>query len=168
MTSSVSFAILAPVPEEHLKSGLDVVAAEEFVAYGSRKWEFFREVDSLRGDEHVPVLIYPSSEDADVKMSYLIKWTGWYIKHVQSELGAHPNGKKYRPATAEKYAGDRSGYWAVYWHVAGLTKLAEENFKPVSSLKSYQTGKYWKAGHPPRGPEIVARPPWIRNGLGDE
>ena len=64
MTSSVSFAILAPVPEEHLKSGLDVVAAEEFVAYGSRKWEFFREVDSLRGDEHVPVLIYPSYEDA--------------------------------------------------------------------------------------------------------
>jgi len=161
MISSVDFAVLAPVPEEHLLSGLEVVLREGFVAYGSRKWELFEEVDRLRGGEPVPVLIYPSDEDHAVKMSYLSKWSGMYVGHVRSQGGTHPAGMKYRPESVEQYPNDLSGYWAVFWHVAQLQRLDEANHKAISSLQSYRAGKYWKAGSPPRGPEIIARPGWM-------
>ena len=64
MTSSVDFPILAPVPEEHLESGLPVCEESGFVAYGSQKWELFREADRMRAGQPVPALIYPSDQDA--------------------------------------------------------------------------------------------------------
>lgn len=161
MKSSLDFALLAPVPKEHLEAGLDVVAAEAFVAYGSRKWELFRDLDRRRGDEPVPILIYPSYEDDEVKLRYLIKWTGWYVGHVRSDMGRHLDGFRHRPETVKKYPNDVNGFWAVFWHVAELNRLADDQWKPISSLSSYTTGDYWKAGHSPRGPEIVARPSWI-------
>ncbi|MGY3138428.1 hypothetical protein ACVWZM_009110 [Bradyrhizobium sp. USDA 4501] len=48
------FAILAPVPLEHLQSGADIAHKTGFVAFGSRKWELFRKVDELRGSARVP------------------------------------------------------------------------------------------------------------------
>lgn len=161
MNSSVDFAILAPVPDEHLVSGSDVLANEGFVAFGSLKWELFPEIDQLRGDKPVPMLIYPSYEHEAAKISYVIKWTGWYVGHVRSVAGAHPDGMRYRPETAKNYPNDLSGYWAIFWHVAELQKLPEAKHKSIASLHSYKTAKFWKAGHAPRGPEIVARPSWI-------
>ena len=161
MKSSLDFAILAPVPEEHLESGLEVVENEDFVAYGSQQWELFPQVDKLRSDEPVPVLIYPSYEEDKASVSYVIKWVGWYVGHVRSDMGRHPEGMKHRPETALNYAADISGYWAVFWHVAKLRKLEEEEYCAISSLQSEKTGKYWKAGSAPRGPEIVHRPSWF-------
>ncbi len=161
MDDSVSFAILAPIPDEHLVSGVPVVDDHGYVAYGSNKWELFVEIDKLRGDQKVPVLIYPSDEDGTGKMDYVIKWTGMYCGHEHSEGGTHPEGMKHRPESTMQYAGDISGFWAIFWHVAELKKLNEADYQPISSLLSYKSGKYWKAGHPPRGPEIVARPKWL-------
>ncbi|QDV73807.1 hypothetical protein [Botrimarina mediterranea] len=158
MESSIDFALLAPVPEEHLDAGPEVVAASGFVAYGSRKWELFRQIDDLRGDQTVPVLIYPSHDHEEGKLDYLIKWTGWYIGSVESDSGEHPDGMKHRPETTLKYEDDQAGYWAVYWHVNELAKLSDSEIRAISSLQSYKSGQYWKAGTPPRGPEIVARP----------
>ena len=47
-TVMTGFAILAPVPLEHLNAGLDIVAKEDFVAFGSRKFELFRAIDERR------------------------------------------------------------------------------------------------------------------------
>lgn len=60
MRRIADFAILAPVPLEHLQSGRDVAAREGFVAFGSKEWELFRRVDELRHGRTVPVLLYPS------------------------------------------------------------------------------------------------------------
>jgi len=161
MKSNVEFAILAPVPAEHLESGIAVSVEQGFVAFGSLKWDFFPKVNELRGDEPVPVLIYPSAEEDQPNLTYVIKWVGWYVGHVKSDIGAHPEGTKHRPPSTESYEGDRAGYWAVYWHVAELKQLATEDYRPISSLQSEKTGKFWKAGTPPRGPVIVQRPTWI-------
>jgi hypothetical protein len=49
MTPFSQFAILAPVPLEHLQSGKDIAETEGFVAFGSRKWELdFRCPDRQR------------------------------------------------------------------------------------------------------------------------
>ena len=61
------FAILAPVPLEHLESGQGIATDKGFVAFGSRKFELFRDIDERRGVDPVPVLIYPSHEDDPAK-----------------------------------------------------------------------------------------------------
>lgn len=160
MNSDVDFAILAPVPEEHLISGLEVLKQEEHVAFGTRKWELFRHVEALCGGEPVPVLIYPSVEDDSPKLSYLVKWIGWYDGYEESDDGRY-RFPECRPKSTEKYAGDQSGYWAGFWRVKRLQKLEESGFRPISSLQSHKSGKFWKKGSPPRGPEIVQRPEWI-------
>ncbi|MCE9553881.1 MAG: hypothetical protein K8T91_10975 [Planctomycetes bacterium] len=158
--SLVDFAILAPVPEEHLLDGEPVADAEGFVAFGSRKWELFRAVDKLREGDPVPVLIYPSHEHEAGKLTFKIMWSGWYIGSVESHDGSHPAGMKHRPPSTEQYAQDNLGLWAVFWHVAGLKPLPEAEHRLISSLRSYKTG-HWRVGQAPKGPEIVARPSWI-------
>jgi hypothetical protein len=59
VTKIDDFAILAPVPLEHLKSGVNIVAKEGFVAYSSGKWELFREIDERRDGRRVPSLSTP-------------------------------------------------------------------------------------------------------------
>ena len=71
MTAPIDFAILAPVPLEHLESGADIARDTGFVAFGSLKWEPFRKVDELRKGAPVLVLLYPSFDyESPGKMSY--------------------------------------------------------------------------------------------------
>lgn len=161
MNSLVDFAILASVPEEHLDDGLPMCAETGFVAYGSQKWELFRKVDEMRGGESVPALIYPSDQDSPDGPHYVIQWTGWYIDHVDSIDGTHPDGATRRPQSTFKYRDDNTGFWAVLWHVAELQNLPEREWQAIASVRSYATGEFWQEGHPPRGPEVVARPKWI-------
>jgi len=59
MSNDLHFAILAPVPLLRLQSGLAVCSKEGLVAFGTRKWEFFRDLDQRRDDQPVAALIYP-------------------------------------------------------------------------------------------------------------
>jgi hypothetical protein len=65
-----------------------------------------------------------------------------------------------RPKTTVDDPKDNSRFWAVFWRVTDLTKLATADHRPISSLSSYTKG-YWRENSPPRGPEIVSRPSWI-------
>lgn len=157
----IDFAILGPVPEQHLADGQAVAATEGFVAFGSRKWELFREVDRLRDGQDVPVLIYPSHEDIEGKLTFMVAWTGWYIGHVASKMGAHPAGMKHRPPSTAAYPADNSGHWAVFWHVRDLAPLPSDRVVRISSLESYKKPGFWRMNAPPLGPEVVGRPGWI-------
>lgn len=156
MSVDVDFAILAPVPLEHLQSGKDVAVKEGFVAFGSMKWEFFRQVDKLRCSRKVPVLLYPSHEDVPAKLSYVVAWFGWYTGHVNSVGGGHPLSMKHRPPTTGQYASDNIGHWAVFWHVEGLRDLPKERHLRISEIETVKGG--WRKNAPPRGPELVAVP----------
>lgn len=73
MTEDVHFAILAPVPLEHLKSGLAVCQAQGSVAFGTMKWELFRQIDELREGSRVAALLYPShDENLPAKDSFIV------------------------------------------------------------------------------------------------
>jgi hypothetical protein len=150
------FAILAPVPEEHLMSGQDVVQKTGFVAFGTRKWELLRQVDSLRDGDPVPVLIYPSHEDTPVKNSFIVSWFGWYFGHVASKGGAHPDGLTHRPQSTVQYPLDNAGHWAAFWHVRDLRELPLEKRITIGKIGTVKGG--WRKDAPPRGPELVALP----------
>ena len=159
----MDFAILAPVPREHLESALGVLTSEPYVAFGSQKWELFREIETLRGTENVPVLIYPSHEDNVVKLTYEVSWTAWYVGYSENSIEkvADQNEGR-RPPTTEKYysKGDHADDWAVLWRVTNLQQLPTSQVVPIRKLDSYKT-KYWRKNAPPRGPEIIGRPSWL-------
>lgn len=150
------FAILAPVPLQHLQSGADIARKTGFVAFGSRKWELFRQIDELRSGAPVPVLIYPSHEDMAVKVSFIVSWVGWYIGCEESGSGRHSRGMSHRPPTTEQYGSDNQGHWAVFWHVRDLRELPIEQQLPISAIQTVKGG--WRTSAPPRGPELVATP----------
>jgi hypothetical protein len=150
------FALLAPVPLEHLVSGLPIAEREGFVAFGTRKWELLTQIDSMREGAPVPVLIYPSAEDQPAANPFVVSWFGWYVGHVAVDHGAHPQGMKHRPPTTLNYSLDNAGYWAAFWHVEGLRELPKEKWVPIGKIGTVKGG--WRKNAPPRGPELVALP----------
>lgn len=150
------FAIVAPVPLEHLVTGEDVAKSTGFVAFGSMKWELFRDIDQRRGDGAVPVLIYPSADDSASSLALHVAWCGLYVGSSESKSGAHVAGMTHRPSSTEKYAGDNKGHWAVFWHVSDLRRLDPAKQLPISALQTVKGG--WRKNAPPRGPELVQLP----------
>ena len=150
------FAILAPVPLEHLQSGEKIARDKGFVAFGSRKFELFREVDELRKGEPVRALIYPSHGDGSFSSSYLVSWFGWYIGSEESDFGRHSQGMEHRPPTTAAYSRDNTGHWSVFWHVKNLVQLPKADRFPISEVQTFKGG--WRKNAPPRGPEIVRAP----------
>ena len=133
-----------------------------FVAFGSNKWELFREIDKLRQGRKIAALLYPSYDDTALHLNYMISWFGWYAGHVESKGGAHPLGMKHRPPTTAKYPADNAGYWSVFWHVAGLHELPKGKRLKISGTESWASGK-WRKSAAPRGPELIALPSELAN-----
>lgn len=156
MTVTTGFTILAPVPLEHLLSGKPIADETGFVAFGSRKWELFRQVDGMRDGSPVPVLIYPSDEGVPAKDTFVVTWAGWYVGSEETSSGKHSLGMKHRPPTTAAYPADNMGYWAVFWHVKGLFELPKDQRLPISSVQTVKGG--WRKDAPPRGPQLVAAP----------
>lgn len=156
------FAILAPIPLEHLETGAPVSAGTGYVAFGTAKWEFFRKIDEQREGAAVPALIYPSDSGGMNLSNPKVSWWGWYVGHSESNGGAHQNGMLHRPPSTAAYSADNAGHWAIFWHVAGLRRLAVAKHLPIGKIPTVKGG--WRKNAPPRGPELVALP----ESLGDE
>ena len=120
------FAILAPVPEMHLISGLQAITQLTNdpnnqivkVAFGSMDFELFRRVDELRENNAVDVFIY-ASHAANQPLHSQVTWHGRYIGHVNSRNGRYPGDRKYRPQSTNT---DKP-IWAIYWEVEDLKSL---------------------------------------------
>ena len=148
-------ALLAPVPLVHLRDGFEVCVEQGKVAFGSRAWEVFRELDQIRSGQAVPVLIYASMADTDGPI--FVSWAGQYVGHVESNSGAHPAGMKYRPPSTEENSSDNLGWWAVFWEVTNLKKLPEDQQLSMKDIQS-RKGHFYKSSFVPEGPIIVQNP----------
>lgn len=152
----IDFALLAPIPLEHLESGRAIAEATGFVAFGSRKWEMFRKLDNDRNGKAVPVLIYPSHNAEGGQMPVKCNWLGWYIGHVESPNGKHPEGGLHRPTSTES---DTIGHWAIFWHMAHLKPVETGEQVKIQDIQTISGG--WRKNSPPRGPELIATPPGL-------
>lgn len=149
------FALLAPVPFVHLDDGYEICTRKGKVAFGSRAWEVFRELDLLREGATIPVLIYASMTNADGPAK--ISWEADYIGHVESKNGAHPAGMEFRPPSTGEHASDNLGWWAVFWEVSGLDQLVPEKQIEVQRIQS-RSDQFYKSTFVPEGPIIVQNP----------
>lgn len=149
MDSHPELALLAPVPLVHLEDGQPVCRKRGKVAYGSRNWTLFRELDDLRAGMPVETYIYASHTD-DHKL--VVSWHALYIGHVEGIGGLHPAGRKFRPPSAMD---DGTGHWAVFWEVTDLKPIP-----PISIADFCSRGAKAPYGKPfvPEGPIIVERP----------
>ena len=149
-------ALLAPVPEEHLVDGVEVATRHGHVAYGSRAWEVFRELDRLREGAPIPVYIYASW--ASTPVGNKVTWQGLYTGHVESRAGSYPGDVRHRPPSTQQYTEDVSGYWAVFWHVRELRHLPRDEWIDVADIRNFKTQKRYGRSFTPEGPIIVGHP----------
>ncbi|NEZ64738.1 hypothetical protein D0962_18420 [Leptolyngbyaceae cyanobacterium CCMR0082] len=159
-TNTKTFAILAPVPEHHLVSGLDAITrqldddaieTQPMVALGSNAFEVFGQADALRKDRMADVYIY-ASHAYNPTLNPQATWRATYIKQVHSRRGRYPGKAIHRPETT---ATDKPT-WAVFWLLKDLEKLQPP--LPIGKMKAL--GK--KSNYPPRflpeGPVLIEHP----------
>ena len=173
MSDAVEFALLAPVPYMHLDSGIEVARVTGYVCFGSQNWTLFKQqIDPRRESEDVPVLFYPSREDAPAELSFKICYLGWYIGHVISDADKQQDvDDGHRPPTVDENQPDSDNphrtdsdsqrYWTLFWRVRDLERLPDLEHVSIGSLSSYTTGRK-RLNKAPLGPTIVARPSWIK------
>jgi hypothetical protein len=58
-----NIALLAPVPLEHLLAAQKIFETERKVAFGSQRYDLFRQLDKERNGQPVDVYIYASRRD---------------------------------------------------------------------------------------------------------
>lgn len=156
MTTSFDVALLAPVPLEHLKSGAAICTQHGKLAFGSMAWEVFRKLDELRADARVHTYLYASHTNATPILQ--VSWHAFYIGHVESVGGTHPNGMKFRPPTTAKYLDDNIGTWAIFWEVEDLNELSQDHRIWISQLRGLDKKKHFAQDFIPEGPILIECP----------
>jgi hypothetical protein len=162
MDTTRKFAILAPVPEAHLVSGLEAIAdqansdditsqALPKVAFGSMAFEILRKADELRKGQAVEVLIYASDAQGDQPLNSEVLWRARYIGHLPSRSGRYPGKSQFRPKAATE-----KPIWAVYWEVQELEKLKTP--VPIASLQMLGQKANCKPRFVPDGPVLLEYP----------
>lgn len=150
----IDFALLAPVPWKHLKSGQKTVQAKGRVAFGSQAVKLFQKLDKHRNNMPVDVYIY-ASDDPGAKLDFEVSWYARYIGHVQSEAGGHPGKNRYRPESATSDTA-----WDVFWEVDELEPLLPRIL--VAKLSGFGNGKTpkktYSSAFAPRRPLIIMHP----------
>ena len=148
------FAILAPVPLRHLESGLETCREHGKVAFGSMGCEFFKKVDSKRGDKDVSVFIYASL--AEQSIGAKVSWQAVYTDVVDAQFGKHPLGGKYRPETTKS-----DGAWNFFWEVRDLCPLPKP--MEISTLRGYskKSEETYKPNFVPLKPMSIEYPPLL-------
>jgi hypothetical protein len=156
-TTASNIALLAPVPKEHLDDGETTVLQKGKVAFGSMKWEMFRELDKLCKGMPVDVYIYES--DGSGKFNSNASWRGRYIGHKDSEMGAPPAEiRPFRPESTFKYESDNQGHWAVFWVLDALEPVPQEEQIWVGELTGYGNKKAYGHSFSPEGPILIEHP----------
>lgn len=163
MQKTHAFAILAPVPERHLLSGLEAIATQldsddlpsdylPKVAFGSMDFEVFGEVEKLRNGKAIEVLIYASEAQGDQPLNPEVTWRGLYVGYVGSRRGRYPGKSIYRPQST---ATDPPT-WAVFWEVQEL-ELVKKPI-PIGSLRGKNKKTNYQARFIPEGPVLIEYP----------
>lgn len=151
-----NIALFAPIPIEHLITGRTQIEQNGKVAFGSQNFELFRRLDIERNEHPVDVYIYASwMQDLPEGDRF---WIARYIGHVDSDLGAHPSGMKYRPFSTSKYANDNSGFWAIFWEIDKLEPVSQVDWIKIFDLTGYKKNKKYGKNFVPEGPILIEHP----------
>ena len=154
MTLSFDVALLAPIPLEHLHSGNEVCQRAGKVAFGSRAFETFHELDVLRNGATVQVYIYASH--APTPIGSQVSWRAQYIGFLPSENLPRDYEERYRPATTHQYADDTRDFWPLFWEVTDLQPLTAPI--PIQQFTGKGRKRPYQKQFIPEGPVLIEYP----------
>ena len=147
-----NIALLAPVPLVHLISGCTTAENEGKVAFGSRAWEVFRQLDNERKDLPVDVYIYASHSD---DRRAVASWRARYVRKVETSTGVYPDDPRYRPPST---ANDDQDHFALYWEVEDLHRLPDHEHIGLTNFTGYGKKRAYGRDFVPEGPLLVEHP----------
>jgi hypothetical protein len=147
--------LLAPVPVSHLEDGQQVCRANGEVAFGSRAFDVFLELDALRGGRQIKAYIYASHEHRTGGAK--ATWQATYVRWEKALLGgSHPDPERYRPPST--WSEDGQGYWLLFWHVTDLHPLPTEEHVWTHHFRDRKHGRRASKPYAPEGPMIKLYP----------
>jgi hypothetical protein len=152
------FALLAPVPLEHLQSGAVIAQNNGYVAFGSMKFEFFRELKNhMHHMQKSPVraMLYASHEGDSTSPPFQVAWSGWFIGSEEIKGGKSASEWGSRPPSCKNYPKDNAKHWAVFWHIRKLEKLPTDQHFPIYKTQGYNNEVSSKKDSPPRYPQLI-------------
>jgi hypothetical protein len=141
-------ALLAPVPLQHLHSGVATCQQEGKVAFGSNAFDALHKLTEDAQGAPCDVFFYAS--DACTPGPPKVTWKGRYLRWVHAKAGRYPNGEKYRPATTES-----DTKWALFWEVSDLRELPAPEHIPVGNLEAIGKSSKLPPHFVPIGPLVV-------------
>lgn len=158
-----TIALLASVPEMHLISGLEAIAAQldsdalppdhrPKIALGSMAFELFGEVEKLRNGRMVEVFIHASHVQGDQPLNPEVTWRGLYVGYVGSRRGRYPGQPIHRP----KSTATDSPTWAVFWELQELEQLKKPI--PIGKLRGKNKKANFQARFLPEEPVLIEHP----------
>lgn len=149
-------ALLAPIPECHLKSAAEIIGEMSKVAFGTNAYELFVELDAKK-QQNVEVFIYASHTVTDGLP--IATWHGRYVRCVNSnKVGQHPDNEEYRPPSAREEDKPGPNAWPCFWEVADLHELSPAQQIPIHEFFGFRKTKRYKKGFVPQGPLLVHYP----------
>jgi hypothetical protein len=157
MTLAFDVALLAPVPEEHLTSGLGNCHNHGKVAFGSRAFETFYELEHMRRGLTVDVYIYASHTKNPIGCQ--VSWRAIYIGFIKSEdlPSKHEDYEDlYRPETTKQYSDDTRLYWPLFWEVTDLQEIATHI--PIHQFTGRGRKRPYQKIFVPEGPLLIEYP----------
>ncbi|WP_316197646.1 hypothetical protein [Bradyrhizobium sp. SZCCHNS2002] len=144
-------ALLTPVPEEHLQSGLETCTIEGFVAFGTDASMVLSELKYLVDQEHPADILFYASHTSQEGVRYAT----YRARFVDFDGAVGGRAKaawaKYRPATTAT-DGDFTGFYLV----RDFRLLASPI--PISSLQKRGNKGKFKSSFHPEGPIIIDTP----------
>lgn len=143
---TTDFALLAPVPLVHLESAEKLKGP---VAFGSRAYDCFAQIEALRGGDDVEVYLYASRPEG---RDFTVRWHARYIGFVPAVNGLHPNPEGRRPSTTESDSADS----LLFWEIEDLKPLGSPI--PISALQGFKSKKPYGKSFPPHGPILIKHP----------
>ena len=149
-------ALLAPIPDIYMSEGQALCQSQGKVAFGSRAWEVFRELDALRHGLPVDVYIYRSHANPPSPLE--ASWRAVYIGHVESNGGAHPDGMTFRPPSTNIDPNDNQGWWAVFWELEDMSEISIADRIRMADCTGYGKRGSYKRNFIPEGPLLVEHP----------
>lgn len=158
-----AFALLAPLPEIHLISGLEAIAAQldsddlppdhlPKVAFGCMEFELFGELEKVRNGKAIEVLIYATDAKGEQPLNPEVTWRGLYVGYVGSRRGRYPGKAIFRP----KSTATDSPTWAVFWEIHGLERLKTPI--PIGKLRGKNKKTNFQPRFIPDGPVLIEHP----------
>ena len=156
-----TFALLAPVPLEHLQSGELACRDHGTVSFATRAWEVFDELNKLRGGptgSPVDVFIYASDDPLNERLE--ASWLGRYRRYHKA-IGGKPPASIVRPqSTALEDAApfDTKSSPAVFWELDRLSMIQIDKRELIRTFVGYGTNNLFAKTFVPERPMIVTHP----------